>query len=179
MLNSWQTEILDVESSEDKQTGKAVRFAIGHRIFARWEFHYLKQEEYDDVPNNVSIPSFPEDEQWMRRIEVPRLHLILDSYSKIVSKTGWWGRLGGPLQIKLHKTILAQQIRRFSLAGNKTNPFNTLERLNKIAHSFTNVLPYSVHLSILKILFSFHKWLQFQHFKSFLRPQPDPPIHFL
>ena len=54
------------------------------------------------------------DEKWMRRFDLPSLHLILASYSNAAAKTAWMRNIGRPYRSRLLRILLHSNIRRFS-----------------------------------------------------------------
>lgn len=64
---------------------------------------------------------YPADERWMRSIDIPSLHLILDAYSSAVKKTGWIAKLGRTIQNRILQRMLKTQIRRFASSSESVN----------------------------------------------------------
>ena len=57
---------------------------------------------------------FPVDEKWMRRLDLPSLHLILANYAEAAARTAWLRNVGRPFRSRLLQLLLRSNIRRFS-----------------------------------------------------------------
>lgn len=74
--------------------------------------------------------STADDEEWMHRFDVPRLHSIFDSYMRIVKKTKWMEKIGKALQSKLLRSVLTSTIKRHSSSSKYHFTFGFFQKTN-------------------------------------------------
>ena len=104
----------------------------GIRKYWRWGYPKINKPDIIDLPRtiagsklnmssklivlylSVSHIQNVDDERWMKTFDVPRLHLILDSYLRTAEKTWWMGKIGRALHSRMLRSILSHQVRRLS-----------------------------------------------------------------
>ncbi|XP_046645861.1 uncharacterized protein LOC124336197 isoform X1 [Daphnia pulicaria] len=113
----------------------------GHKYW-RWGYRKTNQIDRLELPRTA----IEDDEKWMQKFDVPRLHSIFDRYLKTVKKTKWMGRIGKSLQTKWLKSMLSNSIDRHSSSTVKGGPDDVEHLQPRMDISFWNLVPcYSIH----------------------------------